>query len=197
MRLSRLLGGLAAAASLAVAPAALAQKSDVLVMNQAEVIQKSKAGQSIQTQLQTIGQAAQAQLSQEGQKVQTEGQQLQQTAESLSQEDLQKRAQALAAKQQGVQRLAQIRQAEVAQAEAAALTELSEPLENVVRKIMKKRKAKVVLRRTDVAVMDDAVDITDEVIAALDKEVTQITVTKPDLIAQARAQAAQQQSAQQ
>ena len=189
MRILRTLGALGAAAALAISPA-LAQKSDVLVMNQAEVITKSKAGQSIQTQLKTIGQAAQAQLQSEGQQIQTEGQQLQQTAESLSKEDLQKRAQALAVKQQGVQRLAQIRQAEVAQAEAAALSELSEALEPVLRKIMKKRKAKMVLRRTDVAVMDDAVDITDEVIAELDKTLTTVKVTKPDLLAQAQANAA-------
>ena len=190
MRIAKIIGGLAAAATLAVAPAALAQKSDVLVMNQGEVIAKSKAGQSIQTQLQAIGQSAQAQLQSEGQKLQSEGQQLQQTAESLSKEDLNKRAQALAVKQQGVQRLGQIRQAELAQAEAAALTQLSEQLEPVVREIMKKKKAKMVLRRTDVAVMDDAVDITDDVIEALDKRVTNITVTKPDLIAQAKANAA-------
>lgn len=193
MRIAKIIGGLAAAASLAFAPAALAQKSDVLVMNQGEVIAKSKAGQSIQTQLQAIGQSAQAQLTQEGQKLQSEGQQLQQTAESLSKEDLNKRAQALAVKQQGVQRLGQIRQAELAQAEAAALSELSEHLEPVVREIMKKKKAKMVLRRTDVAVMDDAVDITNDVIAGLDRRVTNIKVTKPDLIAQAKANAASAQ----
>lgn len=185
-----ILGGLAAIA-LSISPA-MAQKSDVLVMNQGEVISKSKAGQSIQTQLQAIGKAAQDQLQAEGQKVQTEGQQLQQTAESLSKDDLNKRAQALAVKQQGVQRLGQIRQAELAQAEAAALTELSKALEPVVLNIMKKKKAKMVLRRTDVAVMDDAVDITDDVIEALDKTVTTIKVTKPDLIAQAQANAAAQ-----
>ena len=183
------LGALAAILSLSVTPA-LAQKSDVLVMNQQQVLAKSKAGQSIQAQLQTIGQAAQQQLQGEGQKLQTEGQQLQQTAESLSKEDLTKRVQALQVKEAGVQRLAQIRQAEVAQAEAAALAELSKQLDPVVRQIMKKRKAKLVVRRADVAVMDDAVDITDEVIAALDKQVTTVKVTKPDLLAQARANAA-------
>lgn len=190
MRKLKFIGVLAAAASLLVSPAALAQKSDVLVMNQGKVIADSKAGQSIQTQLQTIGQAAQTQIAGEGQKLQTEGAQLKQTAESLSKEDLNKRVQALALKEQGVQRLVQIRQAEVSQAEQAALAELSKALEPVVMKIMKKRKAKMVLRRTDVAVMDDAVDITDEVIKALDKEITTVKVTKPDLIAQAQANAA-------
>ena len=189
MRLPKLFGALAAALAFTAAPA-LAQKSDVLVMNQSKVIADSKAGQSIQAQLKTIGEAAQTQLQSEGQKLQTEGAQLKQTAESLSKEDLQKRVQALAVKEQGVQRLVQIRQAEVAQAEAAALSELSEALEPVVRQIMKKRKAKMVLRRADVAVMDDAVDITDEVIKALDKQVTSVKVTKPDLLAQARANAA-------
>ena len=189
MRTLKLLGALGAALSLLTAPA-MAQKSDVLVMNQAKVVANSKAGQSIQAQLQTIGQAAQTQLQGEGQKLQTEGAQPQQTMESLSKEDLAKRVQALQVKEAGVQRLAQIRQAEVAQAEAAALSELSTALEPIVKKIMKKRKAKLVVRRSDVAVMDDAVDITDEVIAELDKQLTTVKVTKPDLIAQAKANAA-------
>ena len=193
MRLTKFLGGLVAAATLFAAPQALAQKAEILVMNQAEVIAKSKAGQSIQTQITALAQTASKELEAEGKKLQSEGQALQASKDSMKKDDLTKRVQQLQAQQAGAQRLGQIRQAEVSQAEAQALSQLAESLEPVVRDIMKKRKAKIVLRRTDVAVMDDAVDITDEVIKALDKKVTSITVTKPDLIAQARAAQAQAQ----
>lgn len=184
--------GLLAALCLLAPGAALAQKSDVLVLNQVEVIQKSKAGASITSQVQAFATAAEGELKTQGGKLQGEAQALEASRESLGKEDLQKRAQQLMAGQQGLQRLGQIKQAEIAQAEAKALSDLSKQLEPIIERIAKKRKAKAVLRRTDVAWVNDDADITDEVIAALDKQVTTIAVTKPDLLAQARAaQAAQ------
>ncbi|WP_031553357.1 OmpH family outer membrane protein [Parvularcula oceani] len=194
MRLHRLFAVAAAALALTgLNSAALAQKMDVLVLNQGELVQNSKAGQSIASQIQALAQTASAEMQGEAQKLQNEGQALQASKDSMSQEDLQKRAQALMAKQQGTQRLGQIKEAEIAQAEAAALQQLSQRVEPIVEQIAKKRRAKVVLRRVDVAWLDEDADITDEVIAALDQQVATIKVTKPDLIAQARAAAAQQQ----
>jgi outer membrane protein len=178
-----ILGGLIAAL-LMLPAAASAQKSEVLVMNQAEVLTKSRAGQSIQTQIQAFATSAEGELRSQGERLQNEAQALQASKDSLGKDDLQKRANAL---MQGFQQLGQIKQAEIAQAEAQALTDLSKQLEPIIQDIAKKRKAKAVLRRTDVAWVDDDADITNEVIAALDKRVQTIAVTKPDLLAQARA----------
>lgn len=195
MNLRKILGGLAVALTVAAAPtAALAQRSEVVVLNQAKVIADSKAGKSIQAQIQNFAQAAGQELQAQGQQIQAEGQALQASRESLGEDELKKRATALMAKQQGAQQLSQIKQAELVQAEQAALAELSEKLEPIIRDVTKRRRAKVVLSRADVALMlDEEVDITDEVIAALDRTVTTIQVTKPDLVAQAQAAAAAQQ----
>ena len=196
MRLRSLLGGLAAAFAVtttaAPVAASAAQKAEVVVMNQAKVLRDSKAGQSIAAQIQSFTTDANKELTAAGSQLQQEAASIQQRAESMSDEEKRKAAQTFAAQRQGAAQLQQIKTAEIAQAEQDAMTKLSEQLEPVVKDIMKKRKAKIVLRRTDVAVMDDAVDITDEVIKALDKRVSTISVVKPDIQAQLRAQAAQQ-----
>lgn len=186
-----LLGALLGALLVALPGAASAQKSDVLVLNQVEVVQKSKAGQSITSQVEALAKAAETELKSQGTKLQSEAQALQASKDSMGEEDLQKRAQALMAGQQGFRQLGQVRQAEITQAEGKALSDLSQQLEPIIESIARKRKAKAVLRRTDVAWAGDDADITDEVIAALDKRVTTIAVSKPDLIAQARAAQAQ------
>ena len=196
MRLRSLLGGLAAAFAVATtaAPvaASAAQKAEVVVMNQAKVLRDSKAGQSIAAQIKSYTEAANKELTAAGSQLQQEAASIQQRAESMSDEEKRKAAQTFAAQRQGAAQLQQIKTAEIAQAEQDAMAKLSEQLEPVVKEIMKKRKAKIVLRRTDVAIMDDAVDITDDVIKALDKRVSTISVVKPDIQAQLRAQAAQQ-----
>lgn len=196
MRLRSLLGGLLAAFAVttAAAPATVmaAQKSEVVVMNQAKVLQESKAGQSIAAQIKGYTDAANKELTAAGTQLQQQASSLQQRAESMSDDEKRKAAQTFAQQRQGAAQLQQIKTAEIAQAEQDAITKLSEQLEPVVKDIMRKRKARIVLRRTDVAVMDDAVDITDEVIKALDKRVSTIAVTKPDIQAQLRQAAAQQ-----
>ena len=198
MRLRSLLGGLLAAltvtATAAPTPVLAAQKSEVVVMNQAEVIAKSKAGQSIAAQIKTFADEATKELTAAGSQLQQQAASLQQRAESMSDDEKRKEAQQFALQQRGAQQLQQIKTAEITRAEQAAIAQLAEQLEPVVREIMKKRKARVVLRRTDVAVMDDAVDITDDVIKALDRRVTTIKVTKPDIQAELRQAAAQQQA---
>ena len=200
MRLRSLLGGLLAAltvtATAAPTPVLAAQKSEVVVMNQAEVIAKSKAGQSIAAQIKTFADEATQELTAAGSQLQQQAASLQQRAESMSDDEKRKEAQQFALQQRGAQQLQQIKTAEITRAEQAAIAQLAEQLEPVVREIMKKRKARVVLRRTDVAVMDDAVDITDDVIKALDRRVTTIKVTKPDIQAELRQAAAQQQGGQ-
>ena len=195
MRFRSLIGGLLAAFAVTTtaAPVAYAaQKAEVVVMNQAKVLRDSKAGQSIAAQIKGYTEAANKELTAAGTQLQQQRASLQQRAESMSDDEKRQAAQTFAQQQQGAAQLQQIKTAEIAQAEQDAMSKLSEQLEPVIKDIMKKRKAKIVLRRTDVAVMDDAVDITDEVIKALDKRVSTIAVTKPDIQAQLRAQAAQQ-----
>lgn len=184
-----LVGALATvAASVAVAPTvALAQESPVILfIDQGKLMATSKAGLNITAQMKTLADQAEASLKAEGKKVEDEGKKLQDSKDSLSKEDFAKRYQALLAKAQQVGQLEQIKKAELAQAQGRALNDLNTVLQPVVKDILEKRKATVLLERSAVVFANESMDITDEIVAALDKKVTTIKVVKPDLLAEAK-----------
>lgn len=194
---------LAAAAALAMllpAGGALAQRggSEILFLDQQRVISESKAGQSIDQQLRTLTEQASAELEQIESQIEQEGQALKKSAdEGLSNEELEKRYNTLLARAQRLEQLKQIRQAELNQARAKAISDLQAKWEPISDGIFKKRKGFVLLEKQAVLSADDRGDITDEVIKELDRSVQSIEVVKPDLQAQlaAAARAQQQQQA--
>lgn len=187
--------GLFAAFSLAgVSTAAMAQDAVILFIDEAKLLATSKAGKSIGDQIKVLAAEAEAQVKAEGAKLDAEGKKLADAKDSLSKEDFGKRYQALLVAAQQVERLGQIKQAEIAQSEAKALAELNNNLQPVVKQILEKKKATVLLERRAVAYADEKMDITDEIIKELDKKLKTVKVEKVDLIAQAQAaQAARQQ----
>ncbi len=193
-RLHTLLTGFVAAFLIVAVPtAALAQKSPVILfIDEGKLMATSKAGQSISAQLKTLSEAAEAELKAEGKKVEDEGKKLQDSKDSLSKEDFAKRYQALLGRAQQVGQLEQIKKAELAQARGKALVDLNKALQPVVKDILDKKKATVLLERSAVVFANDDMDITEEIVKALDKKVKTVKVEKVDLIAQAKAaQAAQ------
>jgi outer membrane protein len=186
-------GLVAAMLMVGVPTAALAQQPVILFIDQGKLLSTSAAGKSINSQVQALAKTAESELESERKTIQAEGEQLQKIQESLSKEDFAKRYQALVVKAQEGARLEQIKKAEIAQAQAQALAQLNEELRPVVEQILDKKKATVLLERSAVVFADEKMDITDEIVAALDKKVKTVKVTKPDLLAQAKAaQAARQ-----
>ncbi len=184
--MKRFSAGLIAVFLLVAPGAALAQNAPVvLFIDQAKLMATSKAGQSINEQLAELAKDAETSIQAEGQKVEAEGKQLQAAQDQLSKEDFGKRYQALVVKAQNVGRLEQIKKAEIAQAQGKALNELNEHLQPVVKDILDKRKATVLLERSAVIYADDDMDITDEIVKALDRKVKRVKVEKVDLLAQA------------
>lgn len=188
-KLSTFIAGLAAAFMIIGAPtAALAQKAPVILfIDEAKLMATSKAGKSIAAQLQTLAEQADGELKAEGKKVEDEGKKLQASQESLSKEDFGKRYQALMAKAQQVGQLEQIKKAELGQARGQALVELNKALQPVVEDILKKKNATVLLEKTAVVFADEEMDITDEIVTALDKKLKTVKVKRVDLVAQAKA----------
>lgn len=172
---------------LATPLAAAAQEAVILFIDEAKLIATSKAGQSISAQLKVLVEEAEKEVNAEGKSVDAEGKKLQDTKDSLSKEDFAKRYQALLEKAQRVGQLGQIKKAEVAQAEARALTKLNAELQPVVKSILEKKNATVLLERRAVVFADDKMDITEEIVKALDRKVKTIKVEKVDLVAQAEA----------
>ncbi|MEM9421401.1 MAG: OmpH family outer membrane protein, partial [Pseudomonadota bacterium] len=112
---------------------------------------------------------------------------LQDSKDSLSKEDFAKRYQALMGRAQQVGQLEQIKKAELGQSRAKALVDLNKALQPVVKEILEKKKATVLLERSAVVFANDDMDITDEIVKALDKKVKTVNVEKIDLVAQAKA----------
>lgn len=181
----------------AASGSALAQKNGILFLDQQRVISDSKAGKSIDQQLNALAQQVAAEISQEDAAIKKETADLQASQESLSKEDFGKRYQALLARAQRFEQFKQIRRAELEQARNKAITELAEAWEPISDEIFKKKKGYVLLEKQAVLSADDRGDITEEVIRALDKKLTTVAVVKPDLQAQiiAAAQAQQAQAA--
>ncbi|WOI52756.1 OmpH family outer membrane protein [Parvularcula sp. LCG005] len=178
---------IAAVSMAGVSTAAIAQDSVILFIDEGKLLTQSQAGKSISDQVKVLAAEAEAEVKAEGVKVQEEGKKLEASKDSLSKDDFAKRYQALLQRAQQVGQLSQIKQAEVSQAEARALAELNASLQPVVKKILEKKKATVLLERRAVVYADDKRDITDEIIKALDKEIKTVKVQKVDLIAQAQA----------
>lgn len=187
MMMKKLIAAGAALAMMAAPISAAAQEAVILFIDEAKLMATSKAGQSIANQVKVLAEQAEQEVNARGKAVQDEGKALQDSKDSLSKEDFAKRYQALLAKAQEVGQLGQIKKAEIAQSEARALAKLNEELQPVVKQILDKRNATVLLERRAVVFADDKMDITEDIVKALDKKVKTVKVEKVDLIAQAQA----------
>lgn len=175
---------------------ALAQRGNILFLDQQRVVSESKAGQSIDSQLAAMTEEVAFELQKRQAALEKDSQDLQANRETLSDEDFTARYNALVGRAQQLEQLKQIRQAELQQARTKAINDLRAQWEPVSQSIFDKKKGYVLLEKQSVLIADDRGDITDEVIAELDAAVTTIQVVKPDLQAQLAA-AAQAQQAQQ
>jgi outer membrane protein len=181
--------------------------ADILFLDQQKVLLESEAGKSIDEQLQALGEQVSQELRNIQAQIEAETQQLQADRENYSEEELGRRVQFLRQKAQGFEQLKQIREAELQQARANAITALAEEWEPLSEEIFEERGGYILLEKQTLLNSDESGDITEALIAALNEEVTTVEVVKPDLqgqliaqqqaqqqAAQARAQAAQQQN---
>ena len=190
----KILGAMIAFVLISAPTAAMAQRNApvILFIDNNKLIAESRAGQSITEQIQALAEEAQNEVRTEEAAVQAEGEALQQTRESLSEEDFAQRYQALLARAQQVGQLGQIKQAEVQQAQVRALSDLNQQLQPVVEEILDDRNATVLLERSSVVFANEDMDITEEVVRALDRQVRRIEVERVDLVAEIEAARANQ-----
>jgi outer membrane protein len=170
----------------------------ILFLDQQKVVSESKAGQSIDTQLRSLAEQVSGELQQKEVELQNESQALQANKDSLSKDDFAKRYNALLQKARGLEQLKQIRQTELQQARAQAISDLAEAWDPIAKDLFQKRRGTVLLERQAVLEANESQDITDEVLKQLDRKIATVQVVKPDLQAQlAAAYQAQQQQANQ
>lgn len=186
-----------AAAGLASAPAEAQQKAPViLTVHQAQVIGQSKAGVSINAQLEKLQQAANTELNAQAEAIVKEGEDLKKQKDLMAENVWMEKAKALTVKQNNLPALREVKVRELQISQDQALGKLNESLTPILKKIVEARGATLLVDRSAVIYAAPDMDITAQVIAELDKTITNIPVQKVSLAElQKQAQAAQQKAA--
>lgn len=194
------IAGFAGGAAVSSAEAQGAAKPPViLIVDRAQLVSQTKAGKTIPTQADAVKASIEKDLEAEANKLQKEIEDFKKNASLMSDEVRQKKEQELAGRYQyglpqRVQIMEQAFNAAVQTAQAKILVE-SQP---ILKDIVDKRGATILLDRSAVMYAAPETDVTQEVIAALDKKFPAVEVEKISLaqlekqIQEAQAKQAQQ-----
>ena len=183
--LSLVVSGVAVAA-----PAASAQGTTVVMIDEGRLLGESKAGKDIQTKLKNLETQMKNELEPIRATLETDGKALQTKVEGKTREAIaadtaimgqltayQKRAQEFAQKQQVVSKEFQL-------TERQALIDFNKAIEPALMEVVNEKKAQIVMSKGQVIFSSDTVDVTPLVISKLDAKTPTIAVSRQRLPAQ-------------
>ncbi len=183
--LSLVVSGVAVAA-----PAASAQGTTVVMIDEGRLLGESKAGKDIQTKLKNLETQMKNELEPIRATLETDGKALQTKVEGKTREAIaadtaimgqltayQKRAQEFAQKQQIVSKEFQL-------TERQALIDFNKAIEPALMEVVNEKKAQIVMSKAQVIFSADTVDVTPLVISKLDAKTPTIAVSRQRLPAQ-------------
>ena len=183
--LSLVVSGVAVAA-----PAASAQATTVVMIDEGRLLGESKAGKDIQTKLKNLETQMKNELEPIRATLETDGKALQTKVEGKTREAIaadtaimgqltayQKRAQEFAQKQQIISQEFQL-------TERKALIDFNKAIEPALMEVVTEKKAQIVMSKTQVIFSADLVDVTPLVISKLDAKTPTIAVSRQRLPAQ-------------
>lgn len=196
-----LAGAAACAAVLAIGVSATSVEAQqagkppvILILDQAQVIAQSKAGQSLGPQLQKLQETANAELNTEVEKLNKEGEDLKKQKDLMAEDVWLEKAKQLTARQNNLPTLREVKVRELQIAEQQALSKIDDAMKPILKKIVDERGATLMLDRAAVMYASVDTNITSQVIAELDKALTSVKVEKVSLAElQRQAQEAQKQ----
>ena len=181
---------LVVSAGVVAAPAASAQGTTVVMIDEGRLITESKAGKDIQTKLKSLETQMKNELEPIRATLETDGKALQPKVEGKTREAIaadtalvaqltayQKRAQEFAQKQQIVSKEFQL-------TERQALIDFNKAIEPALMEVVNEKKAQVVMSKAQVIFSADTVDVTPLVISKLDAKTPTIAVSRQRLPAQ-------------
>lgn len=135
-------------------------------------IGSSTVGKYVETRLQQIVQQVQAELNGERTSIETEGKALEAQRASLDQNTLEQRGAALQIKANALQRKAQLRDREVQATEQKALQRVGEEMDPLIQQVYQQKGCSMLVQRNAVVLGNPAMDITPQVVAALNAKIT-------------------------
>ena len=175
---------LVVSAAAVTAPAASAQGTTVVMIDEGRILSDSKAGKDIQTKLKNLETQMKNELEPTRATLETDGKALQTKVEGKTREAVaadtalvsqltayQNRANEFAQKRQTVSQEFQL-------TERAALIEFNKAIEPVLMEVVKEKNAQVVMSKSQVIYSSDAIDVSAAVISKLDAKTPTITVTR-------------------
>ncbi len=173
----------------------------ILIVNRARLIGESKAGKTIPEQAEKVKGTVEKELKAEADKLKTDIEKFQKNASLMSEEVRQKTQQELAVRQQvGLPQQAKIMEQALTAVLQNARDEVLVESRPILKEIVEKRGATILLDRSAVMYASPETDITDEVLQKLDKKLKKVEVEKITLasvkerIAEAQKANAAQQS---
>jgi len=184
------IGAALAALSLAIPGAASAQRSVgaiIVVVDTDRVYSECTACKAAQTQLQAMITSAQQRAQQLGQPIQTEMQSLQQAAQAAQSQQgaarttaetaLQTRAQALQTRQNTANQELQRLEQNIQSTRANVLRQINGGLNPIINRVMTAHGANIALDTGATLARSQALDVTGEVLAALNQQLPSVSVT--------------------
>ena len=181
-----------AIASVATAAPAVAQGTKIVVVDQARVLNESRAGKDIRTKIDTIENEMKRELEPTAQTLETMGKSLEAKTANMTPEAM-RSDEALRTEAQNYQtKLVELSQQRDKRATELAITErkatiaFSQALKPVLDQVMSENSAQIMMSASDVMIALPATDVTDTVIQKLDAQSPTIAVTRERLPEQAQ-----------
>lgn len=153
----------------------------VCIINIEGAIGASTVGKYVNTRLQQIGAQVQAELNAERTGIENDGKQLEAERGKINQATLEQRSQALQVRINALQRKAQVRDREMQATEQKALQRVGEEMDPLIRQAYQQKNCSILLQRGAVVLGNPSMDITQQVITALNAKITQFPFDREHL----------------
>ncbi|MBC7165803.1 OmpH family outer membrane protein [Phenylobacterium sp.] len=196
MTMKPLAAGVAAAAalSLAASSAALAQTAaaapqvshgaavpGVCVMSVEAAIGGSTVGQYVQSRLQQISTQVEAELKAEETAISNEAKAIETARSTLSQDAFDKRRADLQVRLNAYQRKGALREREMAVTQQKAISRIGQEMEPLIRQVYQQKQCSLLLNRDALLLANPAMDVTPQVVTALNGKITQFAFDRERL----------------
>lgn len=168
----------------AAAPPPIAQGPVIpgmCVMSVEAAIGSSTVGRFVSQRLQQLSQQANAELTGENTAIETEAKALDAQRATLDQSTLEQRAASLQVRGNALQRKAQLRERELQATEQKALSRVAQEMEPLVSQAYQQKGCSLLLQQTGVILANPAMNITPQVVTALNAKITQFTFDRERL----------------
>ncbi len=154
-----------------------AQSIVVVVVDTSRVLQESKAGKMIQSQMQQQVGTYQKSITKQDEELSTAQQDLQRQQAILSQDAFAVKLKEFDQRVTDARKRAQEAQQNLAESQRGAVATVEDAMLHIVADLAKERGANVVLNKTTVVMFDTRFDVTDDIIKRLDEKLPAVTVS--------------------